>query len=83
MSKFQIFLIIILLHVAFLGVWSVNGKYEMIAVHPFFGQGDYELKVLTWNVHRSGIVDEEQQVRMVKEIVAQEADVVQMNEFNP
>ncbi len=59
----------------------MNGRYETMAVHPFFGEEDCELRVLTWNVHRSAIDDEEQQFEMVKEIIAQEADVVQLNEF--
>ncbi len=59
----------------------MNGKYETVAIHPFFDEEDYELRVLTWNVHRSAIVNEEQQVKMVKVVIAQEADVVQLNEF--
>ncbi len=80
MSKIKIFLFLILILVIAWGVW-VNGKYEIVAVHPFFDEKDYELKVLTWNVHRSAIVNEEQQFEMAKEVIAQEADVVQLNEF--
>ncbi len=80
MSKVKIFLFLILALVVGLGIW-MNGKYEVVAVHPFFGGEDYELRVLTWNVHRSAIVDEEQQVEMAMVILAQEADVVQLNEF--
>ncbi len=80
MTIIKIFLFVLLAIVVTLVVW-VNGKYEVVAVHPFFDEEDYELRVLTWNVHRSAIVNEEQQMEMVKEIVGQEADVVQLNEF--
>ncbi len=80
MSKVKIFLFLILALVVGLGIW-MNGKYEVVAVHPFFDEEDYELRVLTWNVHRAGIVDEVQQVEMAKEVIAQEADLVQLNEF--
>ncbi len=80
MSKVKIFLFLILALVVGLGIW-LNGKYEVVAVHPFFGEEDYELRVLTWNVHRAAIVDEQQQLGMAKEVIAQEADLVQLNEF--
>ncbi len=80
MSKLRIFLFLILALVVALGAW-VNGRYEVVAVHPFFGEDDFELRVLTWNVHRAAIVDEDQQVKMAKVVIAQEADVVQLNEF--
>ncbi len=45
-----------------------NGKYEAMAVRPFFCGEEYELRVLTWNVHRSAIADEGQLVEMAKEV---------------
>ncbi len=59
----------------------VNSKFETFAFHLFYGDDDYELRVLTWNVHRVAIVDEGLQIEMVKKIIAQDADIVQLNEF--
>ncbi len=77
-SKILLFLIVVLWVI--IVVWT-NGKYGILAVHPFLGKWGGELRVLTWNVHRSSIVDNEQQVEMVKEVLEQNADLVQLNEF--
>jgi len=42
MLKFKIFLFLILALVVGLGIW-MNSKYEVVAVHPFFDDEDYEL----------------------------------------
>ncbi len=48
-----------------MGVW-INCMYDLVAIHPLFDNGDPELRALTWNVHRAAIVDERQQIEMVK-----------------
>ncbi len=80
MSKLKIFLTLLLVLAAAAGLW-VNARYEVLALHPFFGEEDHELRVLTWNVHRAAIVDDEQQAEMAGIILAQGADLVQLNEF--
>lgn len=60
----------------------VNNRFELLAVHPFYGAHDYDLKVLTWNVHCAEITPEERQRTIAERILAEEADVVALNEFN-
>ncbi len=79
MSKSKILIFTFLIFISILGV--LNSKYELVAIHPFKGEDSFELRVLTWNVHRTGIVDANQQLEMAKVIVAQNADYVQLNEF--
>jgi len=79
MSKSKILIFTFLILISIFGV--LNIKYELVAIHPFKSEDSFELRVLTWNVHRTGIVDSNQQVEMAKVIVAQNADCVQLNEF--
>jgi len=80
MARIRVFLCLFLVVVVALGGW-VNAKYEVVAVNPFFGEEEHELRVLTWNVHRSGIKDGKQQAEMARLVLAQGADLVQLNEF--
>ncbi len=80
MSKFKILIFTFLILISIFGGW-LNSKHELVAIHPFKGEDSFGLRLLTWNVHRTGIVDANQQVEMAKVIVAQNADIAQLNEF--
>ncbi len=80
MSKTSSLIFKFLSLISIFGLW-LNSKYELIAINLFNGENSFELRVLTWNVHRAGIVDTNQQVEMAKVIVEQNADFVQLNEF--
>lgn len=66
----------------FLFVCYLNWKYEVIALHPFAGSDDYDIRVMTWNIHASKDVSESKQRAIAGLIKAQNADLLLLNEFN-
>lgn len=54
----------------------------MIAINPFFGEEKCELKVMTWNVHCSSGADSIRQRKIAELIIKEDADFVQLNEYN-
>lgn len=58
-----------------------NWEYEVIAVHPFYGDDNYELKVMTWNVHCPNGTDNERQRGIAELILKEDADFVLLNEY--
>lgn len=58
-----------------------NWRNEVIAVHPFEGDGEYDFKVLTWNIHCSSKADSLTQKRVAELILKEDADFIQLNEF--
>ena len=58
-----------------------NWKFEVIAVHPFGCNGEYDFKVLTWNIHCSSKADIITQKRLAELILKEDADLIQLNEF--
>lgn len=62
-----------------------NQKFEVIAFHPFYSLECSEcsdvLKVMTWNVHCASGADSVRQRRIAELILAEDADFVQLNEF--
>lgn len=54
----------------------------MIALHPFAGSDDYDIRVMTWNIHASKAVSESKQRAMARMIKEQNADFLLLNEFN-
>ena len=77
-SKFTICLCLVLLVVALYCNW----KFEVIALNPFWGEEKFELKVMTWNVHCSEGTDTNRQRKIAELVLKEDADFVQMNEFN-
>ena len=59
-----------------------NWKYEVIAVHPFQGEGQHELKVMTWNIHCPKDTDSIRQRKIADLILKEDADFVLLNEYN-
>lgn len=59
-----------------------NWKFEVIAVHPFYGADKHDLKVMTWNVHCSKWTDSTKQRKIAELILDVDADFVQLNEYN-
>ena len=53
----------------------------MIAIHPFYGDDQYELKVMTWNVHCSNGADSKRQREIAELIIKEDADFVLLNEY--
>lgn len=78
--KYWIF-ICVLLTLLFITTFY-NWKYEVIAINPFLGEGKYELKVMTWNVHCPYGADPIRQEKIAKQILKEDADIVLLNEFN-
>lgn len=60
----------------------LNWKYEVIAINPFYGEQKCELKVMTWNVHCSVGADNDRQRKIAELILKEDADFVQLNEYN-
>lgn len=60
----------------------LNWKYEVISFHPLWGNGKSELTVMTWNVHCSYGADSTKQRRIAELILEEDADFVQLNEYN-
>lgn len=60
----------------------LNWKYEVIAVHPFHGEGKHELKVMTWNIHCPKGTDSVRQRKIAELIIKEDADFVLLNEYN-
>lgn len=58
-----------------------NWHYEVIAVHPFYGDDQYELKVMTWNVHCPDSADCKRQRGIAELILKEDADFVLLNEY--
>lgn len=58
-----------------------NWKYEVIAFHPFYGDDQYELKVMTWNVHCPNGADSKRQRGIAELILKEDADFVLLNEY--
>lgn len=63
-------------------VCYLNWKYEVIAFHPFSGDGQAELKVMTWNVHCSNGADKTRQCAIAELILKEDIDFVLLNEYN-
>ena len=59
-----------------------NWKYEVIAVHPFAGSDDYDIRVMTWNIHAAKDMSKSRQRAIAGVIKAQNADYLLLNEFN-
>ena len=59
-----------------------NWKYEVVAINPCYGNEQYELKVMTWNVHCPNGADLERQKQIAELIIKVDADFVQLNEYN-
>lgn len=62
-------------------VFFFNWRYEVIAVHPFEGDGEYDFKVLTWNIHCSSKADSLTQKEIADLILKENADFIQLNEY--
>ena len=59
-----------------------NTKYEVIAVNPFWTEGQQNLKVMTWNVHCSKGTDSLRQRKIAEQVLEIDADIVLLNEYN-
>lgn len=59
-----------------------NWKFKVIAVHPFGCNGEYDFKVLTWNIYCSEGADIIRQRKIAELILNEDADFVQLNEYN-
>ena len=58
-----------------------NWRYEVIAMHPFYGDNQHDLKVMTWNVHCPNGTDLKRQRRIAELILKEDADFVLLNEY--
>lgn len=59
-----------------------NLKYEVLAINLIGGEKESELKVMTWNVHCSEGADVIRQRKIAELILNEDADFVQLNEYN-
>ena len=58
-----------------------NWRYEVIAMHPFYGDNKHDLKVMTWNVRCPDGADMKRQRRIAELILKEDADFVLLNEY--
>lgn len=58
-----------------------NSKYKIVAINPFVGGGESELKVMTWNVRCPQGTDTYRQEKIAELILKEDVDFVQLNEF--
>ena len=65
-----------------IAVFYCNWKFEVVAINPFRGNGQHDLKVMTWNVHCSKGADINRQRKIAELILKEDADFVQLNEYN-
>ncbi len=65
-----------------IAVLYCNWKFEVVAIHPFYGNEHHELKVMTWNIHCSNGADLERQKEIAELIIKADADLVLLNEYN-
>lgn len=63
-------------------VCYLNWKYEVIALHPFAGSDDYDIRVMAWNIHATKDVSKSKQRAIAGLIKAQNVDLLLLNEFN-
>lgn len=75
-------IIIALCLVLLVTVLYCNWKLEVVAINPFCGNGQHDLKVMTWNVHCSKGADINRQRKIAELILKEDADFVQLNEYN-
>lgn len=68
--------------VLLLVVCYLNWKFEVIAVHPFAGSDDYDIRVMTWNIHASKAIPISKQRAIARLIKEQNVDFLLLNEFN-
>ena len=59
-----------------------NWKYEVVAINIIGGEEESELKVMTWNIHCSEGADIIRQRKIAELILNEDADFVQLNEYN-
>lgn len=75
-------IIITLCLALFIVALCCNWKFEIIAISPCYGSEQYDLKVLTWNVHCSDGADNQRQKKIAELILEVDADFVLLNEYN-
>ena len=68
--------------VLLLVVCYLNWKFEVIAVHPFAGSDDYDIRVMTWNIHASKDIPLSKQRAIARLIKEHNVDFLLLNEFN-
>ena len=76
------YIITIICLLVLLVVICCNWKYEVISINLIGGEEDSELKVMTWNVHCSEGADSTRQRKIAELILKEDADFVQLNEYN-
>lgn len=72
--------VLITLIIIFAVTLWVNCHYRIVAFDWGRG-GDYDLKVLTWNIHCPHGADEQRQAKIANLVIKEDADFVLLNEF--
>lgn len=75
-------IIIALCLVLLVTVLYCNWKLEVVAINPCYGNEQYGLKVMTWNVHCKNGAAIERQKEIAELILKVDADFVLLNEYN-
>ena len=70
-----------LLGVIVYALYTRNEQYQVIALHGVNSEEDYQLRVLIWNIHGTECLNDGHQEAIAGLIVAQNAEVVLLNEF--
>ena len=62
-------------------LFCVNSKFRILAFNISGNSGNYQFRVLTWNICGATISSKEEQEDIARLIIEQDADFVQLNEF--
>ena len=79
-TKFKVFGLFIILTDVILLIWA-NNKYCLFAFNFDDKSGVHQFRVLTWNIHSTNIENQGEQESIARLIIAQDADIIQLNEF--
>lgn len=80
MSKRKIISCLFLLSIVIAFFWE-NNKYNIIALNICCNNNGGDIRVLTWNVCGANIDSREKEEHIAQLVIAQNADLVQLNEF--
>lgn len=78
--KYRVFGLLLIFAVVVLLLWG-NIKFCIFAFNIGNDSDDHQIRVLTWNICGANIGNKDEQEKATRLILAQDADLVQLNEF--
>ena len=80
MRKSKVWGLLVVMAVILVLGW-VNFKNRIVALNFLTDTDDYQIRVLTWNIHGQNQLDSKKQADIAEIIISQESDIVLLNEF--